>query len=336
VWRTGSHRLPLHAVMSDADGVHVVVGASGGTGSALVRELVDRGRRVRAVNRSGRMAVPAGVEVMAADATDAQRMREVCRGAGVVYNAVNVPFLQWRESFPAAIDGVLSGARAADARMVFVDDTWMYGRVSDPMTEDLPYRPVSNKGVLRAWLAERVLAAHTSGQVRTVIGRAPELYGPGVESVLGRNLFGAAMGRTPALWVGDMDQPLGPMFIGDFAHGLADLGEHESSPGRAWHIPTPPPTTARAFLRELFARAHRRSAVLRLGPTTARALGLTWPVLREGAEMLYQFRQPHSVDAAAYRATIGAGRVTPYTDGIEATLRWYRDGASRSLSALGR
>jgi nucleoside-diphosphate-sugar epimerase len=322
--------------MTDADKVHVVVGASGGTGSALVRELVGRGRRVRAVNRSGRMAVPAGVEVMAADATDAERMQEVCRGAGVVYNAVNVPFMQWRESFPAAIDGVLAGARAAGARMVFVDDTWMYGRVSGSMTEDLPYRPVSNKGVLRAWLAERVLAAHASGQVRTVIGRAPELYGPGVESVLGRNLFGPALGKGPALWVGDMDQPLGPMFIDDFAHGLADLGEHECSAGRAWHIPTPPPTTARSFLRELFGQAQRRPAVLRLGPAAARALGLTWPVLREGAEMLYQFRQPHSVDATAYRSTIGAGRVTPYTDGIEATLRWYRDNRSRPLLAVGR
>jgi len=181
--------------MTEADKVHVVVGASGGTGSALVRELVRRGRRVRAVNRSGQIAVPPGVEVMAADATDAQRMREVCLGAGVVYNAVNVPFVQWRESFPAAVDGVLAGARAADARMVFVDDTWMYGRVSGPMTEDLPYRPVSHKGVLRAWLAERVLAAHTSGQVRTVIGRAPELYGPAVESVLGSNLFGPAVGK---------------------------------------------------------------------------------------------------------------------------------------------
>src|SRR5215207_9159615 len=128
VWRLGSHHVPQVAVMSDADGVHVVVGASGGTGSALVRELVARGRRVRAVNRSGRLTVPPGVEVVAADATDAWRMQEVCRGAGVVYNAVNVPFVQWRTTFPAAVDGVLAGARAADARMVFVDDTWMYGR----------------------------------------------------------------------------------------------------------------------------------------------------------------------------------------------------------------
>ena len=322
--------------MSDADGLHVVVGASGGTGSALVRELLRRGRRVRAVNRSGRIEVPPGVEVRAADATDAEQMRQVCRGAGVVYNAVNVPFLQWREKFPAAVDGVLAGARAADARMVFVDDTWMYGRVDRPMTEDLPHRPVSNKGVLRAWLAERVLAAHTSGQVRTVIGRAPELYGPAVESVLGRNVFGPAVGRGPAVWVGELDQPLGPMFIDDFASGLADLGEHEAALGRAWHIPTPPPTTARAFLESLSAHAGRPLKVLRLGATAARALGLAWPVLREGAEVLYQFRQPHVVDATAFRAVIGTGQVTSYTAGIAATVDWYRNTPSRTLVAVGR
>ncbi len=322
--------------MPDADGVHVVVGATGGTGSALVRELVGRGRRVRAVSRRGWADAPAGVEAVAGDATDAERMREVCRGAGVVYNAVNVPFTQWREGFPAAVDGVLAGARAAGARMVFVDDTWMYGRVSGPMTEDLPSRPVSDKGVLRAWLAERVLAAHARGEVRTVIGRAPELYGPAVESVLGRNLFGPAVGRGPAVWVGDLDQPLGPMYIDDFAHGLADLGEHEAALGRAWHLPTPPPTTAGAFLRSLSAQAQRPVRVLRLNATTARVLGVAWPVLREGAEMLYQFRQPHSVDATAYRTAIGAGQVTPYEAGIEATLRWYRDAPRRSLLALGR
>jgi NAD(P)-dependent dehydrogenase (short-subunit alcohol dehydrogenase family) len=35
--------------MTDADKVHVVIGASRGTGSALVRELVRRGRQVLAV-----------------------------------------------------------------------------------------------------------------------------------------------------------------------------------------------------------------------------------------------------------------------------------------------
>lgn len=320
--------------MNDAE-LHVVVGAGGGTGSALVRELRRRGRRVRAVNRSSRSRAPSGAEEMTGDATDPDLMRAACRGAAVVYNAVNVPFRQWRESFPAAVDGVLAGARSADARMVFVDDTWMYGRVSAPMTEDLPHRPVSDKGVLRAWLAERVLAAHARGDVRTVIGRAPELYGPGVESVLGRNIFGPALTRGVALWVGELDQPLGPMFIDDFAAGLVELGERESTLGRAWHVPTPGPTTARAFLAEVSEQVQRPVRTMCLGPSSARALGLAWPVLREGAEMLYQFRQPHSVDATRYRSSIGPGQVTSYSEGIARTLDRYRAGVERRLLAMG-
>jgi nucleoside-diphosphate-sugar epimerase len=126
----------------------------------------------------------------------------------------------------------------------------------------MPHRPVSDKGVLRAWLAERVLAAHARGDVRTVIGRAPELYGPAVESFLGRNVFGQAVRGRRALWVGKMDLPLGPMFIDDFASGLADLGEHQAAEGGAWHIPTPAPTTARTFLTTVLAanRDRRESA----------------------------------------------------------------------------
>jgi len=263
-------------------------------------------------------------------------MREVCRGAGVVYNVVNPPFTRWREAFPAAIDGVLAGAEAAGARMVFVDDTWMYGRVDGPMTEDLPSRPVSDKGVLRAWLAEKVLAAHAAGRVRTVIGRAPELYGPAVESVLGRNVFGAALSGRSAVWVGAMDQPLAPMFVDDFAHGLADLGEADEALGSIWHLPTPEPTTARDFFALISAAAGRPLRVRRLGQRAVRALGTVWPVARDGAQVLYQFRQPHVVDASRYQAIFGRGMVTPYDQGIKLTLDWYRTASPAPLTGVGR
>jgi nucleoside-diphosphate-sugar epimerase len=319
-----------------AANVHVVVGASGGTGSALVRALTRRGHRVRAVNRSGRMDVPAGVEAVAGEATDRERMRQVCQGADVVYNAVNPPLTQWLEQFPAAVDGVLFGAEAADARMIFVDDTWMYGRLSGPMSEDMPSRPVSNKGLLRAWLAEKVLAAHTSGRVRTIIGRAPELYGPAVESVLGRNLFGPALSGRTAMWGGELDQPLTPLFIDDFAYGLVDLAERDEALGHAWHLPTPEPTTAREFCAQLFAQLQRPVKVRRISERVVRVMGVAWPVAREGAEMLYQFRQPHVIDATKYRTAFGHGHVTPYEQGIRLTLEWYRTSPKRSLTALRR
>jgi nucleoside-diphosphate-sugar epimerase len=145
-----------------------------------------------------------------------------------------------------------------------------------------------------------------------------------VESVLGRNLFGPAIGKTPAVWVGEWDQPLGPTYVADFAHGLAELGVQEAALGKAWHLPTPPPTTARAFFGLVFTKAERPMQAVRLTSAATRALGLASPLVRDVSEVLYQFRQPHSVDATAYRTAFGPGQVTSYEQGIEDTLTWYR------------
>ena len=63
-----------------------------------------------------------------------------------------LPFRRCVELFPIMMEGVVGSAAAANAKLVFADDTWMCGKVDSPMTEDLPSKPVSNKGVLRAWL----------------------------------------------------------------------------------------------------------------------------------------------------------------------------------------
>ena len=318
-------------------GVHVVVGASGGTGTALVHELVRRGHEVRAVDRRGRAPVARelpGVRALAGDATDAARMRAVCAGADAVYNCVNPPFDRWREIFPAAIEGTVAGAAAAGARLVFADDTWMYGRVDAPMTERTPVAPVSGKGVLRAWLAELVLHAHARGAARVAVARAGELYGPGVESVLGASLFGRARAGRAVLCVGDPDLPLTPTFTGDFARVLADLGEATDPDvlGRVWHVPSPPPTTQRDLVAQVCRQAGTRARLVPVGSRAVRALGLVSPLARAGAEVVYQFEMPFVVDGSAWTARTGVV-ATPYADGVARTLAVTPTAPRRALPA---
>lgn len=311
--------------MTEPDGLHVVVGGTGATGRVVVRELAARGNRVRSVNRSGRAAVPGGVEALAADATDPADMREACRGAAVVYHCAMPPFRRWVELFPPMMEAVIEGASSADARLVFADDTWMYGKVDGPMTEDLPHRPVSGKGLLRAWLAEMLMHAHPKGKVRATIGRAGELYGPAVESVLGRNLFGPALKGRKARYIGDPDVPLTPTFIEDFARGLIVLGEREEALGKVWHVPTAEPTTGRRFVRTIFEECGEDAKeVVAVGSRLAKALGLFWPLAREGAEIVYQFEMPFVVDSGKYTKAFGEGEATPYSEGIARTIDWYR------------
>jgi nucleoside-diphosphate-sugar epimerase len=171
----------------------VVVGAGGAVGRLVVAQLHAAGVRVRAVTRNGRDVGTPGVEPVAADATDGVALAAACRGAVAVHHCVMPVLSRWTEEFPVVTDALVDAASAEGARLVYADDTWMYGRVSGAMTEDTPWRPVSTKGVLRAWLAERLLHAAAEGRLRVSIARAGELYGPGVRSVIAGNVFGSAL-----------------------------------------------------------------------------------------------------------------------------------------------
>lgn len=72
---------------SNATEVTVVTGASGHAGANLVRALVKRGRRVRAmVHRDSRSLDGLDVEVVRGDVTDPDSLNRAFQGADVVYN----------------------------------------------------------------------------------------------------------------------------------------------------------------------------------------------------------------------------------------------------------
>ena len=228
---------------------YVVFGASGGVGRALVRELLSQGRRVRAVSHSDRSSFPKGAEVVRVDATDAAAAREASRDAVVVYHAVNVPYPQWQEKLPLIMSATIEAAAGAGAKLVYADNLYMYGKVDGPMTEESPYKPASRKGMLRAQLADELMAAHRDGKVPAVIGRASDVYGPGpLNAVAGERLFGAALAGKKAMWVGSLDAPHTLTYIEDFARALVTLGEREEALGEVWHTPSPQPITGREFI----------------------------------------------------------------------------------------
>jgi hypothetical protein len=66
--------------MTDNEELHVVFG-TGPVGMAVMDALMQRGKRVRMVNRSGRARVPDSVEVLGGNATDETFAREASEGA---------------------------------------------------------------------------------------------------------------------------------------------------------------------------------------------------------------------------------------------------------------
>jgi nucleoside-diphosphate-sugar epimerase len=313
-------------------GIHVVVGANGATGYAVCTELLADGHTVRAVSRRGRGA-PAGVEEISADATDVTRMTEICAGADSVYHCALPPMESWLPTFVDIAASLIAAAGNTGARLVYADDTWMYGKVDGPMREDTPIRPVAYKGALRALVAEMITSAHARGQTRAVIGRAAELYGPRVESLLGASLFTAGLNGRRAWWPGDPDLPMTATFIGDFGRALADLGQHPDAAGLVFHVQVPPTITGRQFIEMIGRAAGTSPKVARITPRLIGLLKIVAPIAREGAELLYQFERPFLVDDSRLRELTGRG-ATSWEDGIRKTLDWYRADPQRARYRL--
>jgi nucleoside-diphosphate-sugar epimerase len=169
---------------------HVVLGAAGGTGSAVVRDLAARGLPVRAVTRGGAADVPDGVEQVAADLGTTAGARQACEGAAVVYHCAQPGYTKWPELFPPMTRAISDGAAAAGAKLVFADNLYAYGPPDGPMTEQTPQRAHGKKGRTRIEMADAVLGAHADGRLRCTIGRSSDYYGPrSTTSTVGDNIM---------------------------------------------------------------------------------------------------------------------------------------------------
>ena len=308
------------------DELQVIFG-TGQLGTTIARELLSRGKRVRAVNRRGRAEVPGGVEVAKGDAADPDSVRRASRGAAVVYNTAQPRYTEWPEKFPPILDAVIEGASAAGAKLVWADNLYMYGPHRGPLTENLPYRAAGRKGRTRARMAMTLMEAHQSGKVRATIGRASNFYGPGVlDSIVGQGVFGPALRGEAAQVLGDPDALHTYTFVEDFAKALVTLGEREEALGEVWHVPSAQTLTTRRFVEMVYEEAGT-TPKLRVAPKLGIAfLALFNARMRETKEILYQFEEPFVVDHGKYERAFGSDP-TPHCEAIRRTLEWFRRNA---------
>lgn len=301
-----------------------VVFGTGPLGLAVMRELVARGKPVRMVNRRGQAKVPAGVAVVQADASDVDSASQACKEASVVYNCINVEITKWAELWPPVMDGVIAGAAFANAKLVFGDNLYMYGPVSEPMTEDLPYAATTRKGRVRAQIATTLMEAHAVGKVRAAIGRGSDFYGPGaLVTAAGERVFPQALSGKAASLLGSLDRPHTYTYIEDFGRGLVTLGERDEALGEVWHIPNAETLTTRQFLELVFEEAGTTFKVRVMPKLMHSVLALFVPALREMKELLYEFEETFIVDHGKFERAFGAN-TTPHREAIRQTLDWFR------------
>ena len=306
-------------------GLHVVLGSNGGTGSAVLEELVRRELPARGVTRSGTGFQPDGAELVGADVTDPEALSAALADAGVVYQCAQPAYTRWPQEFPEMNRRIIDATAAVGAKFVFADNLYVYARGTNPLREDSPATAQGKKGRTRVELAAALLRANADGKLRVAIGRSSDYYGPrGIDSGLGERVFASALRGKKLSWLGSLDQPHTVSYLPDMARGLVTLGTQEGADGDIWHLPAGPAVTGREFLTAVCDAADTPQQISAVSPVMLQIAGIFSPIVREIKETTYQWTDPWIVDTSKFQSAFGPFVETPMADAIAATVGWFR------------
>ena len=304
-----------------------VLGAGGGTGQAITAELAARGHEVTAVTRRGTTPVSVGGTPAAADLYDLPSTQRVCESAEVVVLAASPPYDAWAGNFERMIGTVLNAVSATGARLVFVDNLYMYGPADGPISEHSPEH-ATGKGALRRDLARQIL---DNARAPASIGRFSDYYGPGgTNSFLHRMFLEPALAGKPMQLLLADDQPHTFHYLPDAARGFATLVEHPEADGRAWILPAAPPLTQGQVAEIVNGLLPAPVKVSRIGPVMLAVASVFARHAREGRKVAHQFDRPWVVDATEFETAFGRIEVTDHATALRQTLTWQQQAAAAS------
>ncbi len=307
--------------------IHTILGAGGVIGDTLAGELSLRQLPIRLVSRHP-VARP-GASTQAADLTDPAQALEAIRGSVVVYLCIGLPYQYsiWRQQWPRIIDNTIEACKKTQARLIFFDNVYMYGKTEGRMTEETPYDPSSRKGDLRARLATQLMSEVRKGNITASIARAADFYGPGAgkTSIPDILIFQKLLKDQRAQWLVNAHARHSFTYTPDAAKALCLLALDENSWNQVWHLPTAAaPLTGAQFIERAAAALDKTDRFRVLPKWMIRLGGAFDRTTAEMYEMLYQYEFDYLFDSSKFEQAYQF-QPTSYEEGILATTDAYRN-----------
>jgi nucleoside-diphosphate-sugar epimerase len=316
--------------MTDNSNVALVLGATGGIGSEVARQLRDAGWQVRGLRRGLERpgAQPEGITWIQGDAMNRDEVMAAAQGCSVIVHAVNPPgYLRWAELVLPMLENTIAAAQAHGATIVLPGTVYNYGPDAFPLLrEDSAQQPLTRKGAIRVAMEQRLRAATAQG-CRAIVVRAGDFFGPRP----GNNWFSQGLvkpGRpvTAVSLPGKAGVGHQWSYLPDVARTMVLLLEHRQAlaPFASFHMAGHWDGDGRQVgeaIQRVLAR--RTGASPRLGAFPWWLIALVSPfvpTLREMREMKYLWSEPIRMDNARLLEVLGHEPRTPLDEAVEATL----------------
>lgn len=128
----------------------LVLGATGGIGGEVARQLRDTAWEVHALQRRASQPVEQrdGIKWIRGDALKAQDVMAAANGCSVIVHAVNPPgYRRWAELVLPMLDNTIAAASAVGATIVLPGTIYNFGPDAFPvLNEESPQHAITRKG----------------------------------------------------------------------------------------------------------------------------------------------------------------------------------------------
>ncbi|WP_428909536.1 SDR family NAD(P)-dependent oxidoreductase [Niallia sp. Krafla_26] len=304
----------------------LVLGASGGMGYSLVKELSSRGIKVvafaRTKSRLERLfAHDYNVEIVTGNLFQKSELARAAKGVDMIFHSANIPYREWDEKLLTLIANIVEVAKEQSIKLAVVDNIYAYGRSDGELvTETKLKKPHTKKGKLRLQAEETI---KQSG-VPYVIAHFPDFYGPNAESAILQYTLNTVVKDKKSGFVGNKGIAREFIFTPDGAKALVELALTDEAYGENWNIPGYGVITGEEIeliLRKITGYQKKISTVTK---GMIQFLGIFNKDMREVVEMFYLNEQPVVLTGEKYEKRIGPVPRTSYDAGLKQTIEFMK------------
>ncbi|MEZ5194887.1 MAG: NAD-dependent epimerase/dehydratase family protein [Bacteroidales bacterium] len=300
--------------------MQTILGSGGAIGTDLAKELTKYTDKIRLVSRNPKK-VNESDELFSCDLRVKESVKEAVKGSEVAYLTAGFEYntSTWQKTWPLVMQNVIDACKEFDAKLVFLDNIYMY----DPnklsfMDEETPMNPSSKKGKVREQLVNMLFEEVNKGKLQALIARSADFYGPGIKnSVLLETVYKNFLNGKKANWLCSLNYKHSFTFTPDAAKATAILGNDPKAFNQIWHLPTAPnPMTGKEWINAFAKEMNVEPKVQVATKFIVKIMGLFMPVMKESYEMLYQYDRDYVFDSRKFDKAYGF-EPTSYENGIK-------------------
>ncbi len=285
--------------------MQTILGSGGSVGTELAKALNQYTKDIKLVSRNP-VKVNESDILHPADLSDPSQINKAIEGSEVCYVTLGFEYNKktWKEKWPPFMTNVINACIEHQCKLVFFDNVYAIGVDHvNHITENSPISPSSKKGEVRAEVDNLILGQMQKGNLQAIIARAPDFFGPVKKqnSLLLNVVYDNLLKGKTAQWFGNADVVHTMGYTPDLAKGTAILGNTEDAYNQVWNLPVDMNSlTGREWVK-LFANEMNSSDKVQVLPLwMVKLLGVFVPILKEMAEMTYQFDRPYNFDCSKF------------------------------------